>query len=428
MNAPLKHPVVGVAQAPVAALVAAEGKVLSATDRIAIRHASLRAVHDLTGCGLAAWVSRRGDTARLVATSTNGRADRNTPFAQWLERSLKGQFGEAFGGELPGAEEHTPFAHALYHPFPDGSGGVICLSDTPLPPTTAPLLERLTRLAGLAHAAPKRAWRPRRLGLAVTVLGLAALCIPVRLSTLAPAEVVASAPFRISAPFDGVVEDVLVNPYAEVSKDTRLVTLEDTAFANAVEVSAREENLALARARRAERAAFSDPAAKAEVAVARAEAALAATRRSHAKTNLDRSRLAAPVGGIALFESAESLRGRPVATGETLIEIADPNSLELILHVPLDAGEALAAGAEVRLFLDADPSRGVAARVTRANLRAEARPEGGYAFETRAEITGESPALRLGARGVAKIYGERAPLGWWLARKPLGAARQIFGL
>ena len=51
------------------------------------------------------------------------------------------------------------------------------------------------------------------------------------------------------------------------------------------------------------------------------------------------------------------------------------------------------------------------------------------AFEARGDFGEDRPdSVRIGARGVAKIYGEPAPLGWWLVRKPVNALRQMFGL
>ena len=54
-------------------------------------------------------------------------------------------------------------------------------------------------------------------------------------------------------------------------------------------------------------------------------------------------------------------------------------------------------------------------------------PEGGMAFEAHAVLSDDT-LPRIGARGVAKIYGEKAPIAYFLVRRPLTLARQMTGL
>ena len=173
--------------------------------------------------------------------------------------------------------------------------------------------------------------------------------------------------------------------------------------------------------------AFVDAESKRELAVADAEAELAKAHRDYAQERLEKTILRAPRDGLALFSDVSELTGRPVSNGEAILRIAEPSRVLLRLHAPLTHGEALREGARVRMFLDSDPVAPLEAKLTRASYRASSVPEGGMAFEAHANLT-EDDIPRIGARGVAKIYGEKAPLAYFLIRRPLTLARQMTGL
>jgi len=116
-----------------------------------------------------------------------------------------------------------------------------------------------------------------------------------------------------------------------------------------------------------------------------------------------------------------------VSNGEAILRIAEPTRVLLRLHAPLAHGEALREGARVRMVLDTDPVDPLEAELVRASYRATSTPEGGMAFEAHASLT-KDELPRIGARGVAKIYGEKAPIAYFLARRPLTLARQMTGL
>ena len=423
MNAPLVHPLRTESSA-LSSLVAAEGALLAATSRVELRHVAVAEAAKLLSAPLAAWVRRRGRKLLPRAVSAVGKTDRSSLFGQWLERSLRPHATATEPATFQPADNPTPFPHLLFAPH-DTGGLVVLLPEAPTE-TDRLKLARLAKLAGACDRARRSA--PKRGGQKVwpfVTLALgAALCIPVPLSTLAPAEVVGADAVRVTAPFDAVVERVHVEPHAHVEAGTPLVTLEATEYRNTASVAEREERLARARARRSALHAFSDPAAKADIAVAEAEAELARARKDHALADLARTELSAEVAGLAIFAS-EDWRGRPVATGEALLEIADPSRVELRLHVPLSSGEPLEPGAKVRLFLDHDPSEALEGELLRAAFLATPQPDGGMAFEARASVRGTP---RIGARGVAKIYGGTAPLGWWIVRRPVTSLRQTVGL
>ncbi|GGX73095.1 hypothetical protein GCM10011309_23780 [Litorimonas cladophorae] len=425
-------------------LIRLEGEAIAATDALSLQHQAVNKPRDILDCGHIFWVSRKGSAVKILAVTGQEQMERHTPFGQWLKSDLKTRIQK---GELNTASQWQfksgksgdvityPFIHAFFAPFSPNpkSGGLLFAFAAPPPESHVPIMARLGEIYGLVHAARRGAKRarmaPRKRNLFLGTVGALALIglIPIPMTTLAPAEVVADSPFILSAEFDGVIKDILVAPNAQVKAGDALVQLDDVTLRNELILAEKELQLSEVRRKMAGLRAFVDAEAKRELAVANAEADLAKARRDYAQERLDKTILRAPRDGLALFSDVSELTGQPVSNGEAILRIAEPTRVLLRLHAPLAHGEALREGARVRMFLDTDPVTPLEAELVRASYRAVTLPEGGMAFDAHAMLTdGDVP--RIGARGVAKIYGEKAPLGYFLIRRPLTLFRQMTGL
>ena len=147
--------------------------------------------------------------------------------------------------------------------------------------------------------------------------------------------------------------------------------------------------------------------------------------RDYARDLLARAEVRAPRDGIAVFADAERWTGKPVQTGERLMELADPRQAELRIDLSVANAIRLAPEAEVQLFLDSDPLNRHAARLSRSAY--EAQPVAGGQLAYRLDARFDSAPPRIGLRGTAKLYGERAPILLYVLRRPLAALRQTVG-
>ena len=425
-------------------LIRLEGEAIAAKDALSLQHLAVNKPRDMLNCGHIFWVSRTGKNIKILAVTGQEQMERHTPFGQWLKDELKtrlrkGDLNSASQWQFKSRREKDlityPFSHAHYAPFAPNpnAGGLLFTFSEPPAPTATPIMARLGEIYGLVHAARRGVKRarmaPRKRNIfygSIAALGLIGL-IPIPMTTLAPAEVVADRPFILSPEFDGVIKEILVSPNAQVKAGDPLVLLDDVTLRNELILANKELKLAEVRRRMAGLRAFVDAEAKRELAVADAEAELATARRDYAQDRLDKTVLRAPRDGLALFSDVSELTGRPVSNGEAILRIAEPARVLLRLHAPLSHGEALREGARVRMFLDTDPVAPLEAKLVRASYRASTKPEGGMAFDAHAALT-ENDLPRIGARGVAKIYGEKAPIAYFLVRRPLTLARQMTGL
>jgi len=432
---------------PLEVLIAIEGEALEAKDILSLKHIAVNRPRSLLKFGHIIWVGRNGNSIRLEAISSQSQIDKTTPFAQWMtaELALRARNSnldsEAFwqfeNTENEGSLTY-PFSHAFYAPFSPHpkSGGLLFTRETAFKGNETPQIKRLSQIFGVTAAAMGQKKRARmtlkkRNYFYGTLLALGLIsCIPVPMTTLAPAEIVAERPFVITAPMDGVVKEILVPPNTLVNEETALIRLIDTTYKNEYILAEQEQLVADAKLRQASLTSFIDNKAKREIAVAQAEKKMASARQNYARDRLAKTTIKAPKSGLAIYSDPTDWAGRPVSTGETIIKIADPSRVLLRIDVPLAVGESLKNQARVRMFMDSDPLTPIEAELQSASFYAQATPNGQMAYEAYAslDISQSDTPPRIGTRGVAKIYGETAPLGFWLLRRPIIIARQFLGI
>jgi hypothetical protein len=276
---------------------------------------------------------------------------------------------------------------------------------------------------------PHKPWRlrwPRKKILAATAAALLLLLLPIRQSVLAPAEVVPLGGQVVAAPLDGVIAEFLIKPNQAVQTGDVLLRFDATSIKAQADVAERSLNVAEAELKANAQRAFADADSSARIDLFAARVEQKRAERDYARQLLARTEVRAERDGIAVFADAQRWIGKPVQTGERLMEIADP--LQAELRIELAVGDALdfKPGTEVALFLDSDPLHRHTARLQRSAYEAQQTASGQLAYRLDGEFIATPP--RIGLRGTAKLFGERGPLAFYLLRRPLAALRQTVGL
>jgi hypothetical protein len=274
-----------------------------------------------------------------------------------------------------------------------------------------------------------RRWMPSRrtLWIAAAVL-CAALLVPVRQSVLAPAEIISLDSVVVASPVEGVVREVLVRPNEAVTAQQPLVALDDTTLRNRREVLMKSLGSAQAELLATTQKAFENVQSRGDIAPLSGRVEERRAELAFVEEQLQRSTLAAPKAGITVYGDPNDWRGRPVAAGERIMLIADPKRLGILLHVPVADAIAVDPGAKVRLFLHVAPLSPLDGEVIETGYQALLSPDNIASYRVRAKLEGGGTLPRIGLKGTAKLYGSRVPLGYWLLRRPLAAAREWAGV
>jgi multidrug resistance efflux pump len=251
--------------------------------------------------------------------------------------------------------------------------------------------------------------------------------VPVPLTALAPCEIVPLDPETVTAPIEGIIQTIPVERNQKIETGQGLIAFVDTTIRGRLEVAERAVEVAAAKERRLQQAAFDDRNARRDLSIAAAELRLAIAERDAALDQLSRTRVMAGRSGLAVFASRKDWEGRPVSMGERVMQIASPDHVQVRIDMPVKDAPVVRDQARVRVYLDSDPLNPLDARLERATYHATPIAGGGLAFVLYAHL-GESVPPRIGYRGTAQVFGDDVPLIYYVMRRPLTALRQMVGL
>jgi hypothetical protein len=288
----------------------------------------------------------------------------------------------------------------------------------------------LAALKGKPFARPGFVWTARRkhIALAVAVMVFLLMFMPVRLSVLAQAEIVAREPLVVRSPMDGIISSLHVRPNAVVVEGALLLKLDDTELQTRQDVA--EQTLAISRAqyRQAGQAAAFDANAKASLRVLALESEKRQSEVEYVSSLLERSDIEADRGGVVIMPNPDELIGKPVVTGERLMTIADPLDTQLEAWLSVGDDITLLFDAHIEFFPNVAPDKKYSGRLRRMDYRAEPAASGELAYRIRGDFEEGQILPRIGMRGTAKLYGAPVTLGYYLLRRPLATVRRWLGV
>lgn len=440
---------------PLITLLELARRVRSASSQVELSFIAVNDSNDLAPYRQAAlWLKEQG----TVALSGVVQVEANVPYVQWVQRAcanLQGQFAMAHpvtADDLPGETgqdwaEWLP-AHGLWLPLPGTAGGLLLARDTAWLPHEVTLLAEWIDLWSHAWRAlhknrswshrslldwireqwqktPDVAWwkqRRARWALGIVIV----LLFPVRLTVLASGELVPSDPAVIRAPLDGVVASFAVKPNQLVQANQLLFSFDQAGIHSRLEIARQALATAEAEYRQAAQLAVSDDKQKAQLATLTGKIEERRTEADYLQAQLERSSVAAPRGGMVLFDDPSEWIGKPVVTGERIMRIAQPNDIEVEAWLAVGDAIPLEADSAVSMYLNATPLSPVTAKLRYMAHDAVQRPDGSYAYRIRARLDGAT-GHRVGLKGTVKMRGSWVPLSYWMLRRPLATIRQFIG-
>ncbi len=389
-------------------------------------------------------------TCQVEVVSSVAVVDRKSPMVQWIEEVVSSLWDnqslqapchlnvQQCPKHLQADWRRFAFPHVLWCPIIWGNqqvlGGMWLARERPWLEGEIQLIRRFAETVahawnalGKTKTSVKHLTISKRWVWMGVALLFAVMCFPVHVSTLAPVEVVARDPIVVTAPLDGVIAEILVQPNTVVQEGSTLFRYEDTKFRNDYEVAEKNLAVGLMEYRKVTQGAFFDDETGAGMPVQASEVRLKEAERDYAWEVLQQVEVKSTRQGIVLFGDKSDWVGKPVVIGERIMEVADPKEYELKIDLPVEDAIVLHEGADVDVFLDANPLKAIPATLTHASYHAEVLPTNEFAYRVKAEITEQPESIRIGWQGTAKIYGERVSLFFYVFRRPLSVLRQTIG-
>ncbi|MGE5465818.1 MAG: efflux RND transporter periplasmic adaptor subunit [Ignavibacteria bacterium] len=447
-----------VAEAALVALLNLSRRARQASDTSVLAFLAVNDSHALAPYRQAAlWTADAG----VRAASGVVQLEANAPYVHWLDAVCR--HAASGGGARPLGAEELPAqlaaewsawlpAFGLWLPLTDATenssaapwGGLLLARETPWQDAEIALLcewmdvWRHAWQSRIGHAAPpwwrnwrsllrdsgQPWWKQRRVRLGVAVF--AVLLAPVRLTVLAPGELVPANPTVIRAPMEGVVGSFHVKPNQAVKAGQPLFDFDDAPLKSKLEVARQSLTSAEAEYRQAAQLAVSDAKYKGQPALLTGKVEERRAEATYMQGQMERAHVVAPHDGIVLFDDPSEWIGKPVNTGERIMRVAAPDDVEVEAWLALGDAIPLEPGAPVSLYLNASPLSAVSAHIRYVAYESVPRPEGNFAYRVRATLDGKTDQ-RVGLKGTAKLSGRWVPVAYWITRKPLAAVRQLIG-
>ncbi len=395
-------------------------------------------------------LAARGTSYELLCISGLARPTEDSPYLVWLNRAAKWLAAQlpddqprwiardnvAVPAEIAdGWTEWWPsglWCVPLHGRTGERLGLVLFLLEEPPPATLQPLFEGVKQTwahCWSAFLGGKRRWRPGRRAVWVALaIAFACLFIPVRQTVLAPAEIVSRESQIITSPIEGVVERILVRPNQAVQAGTPLFSLDETTLRSRVDVLTRQVAVADAELMAASQRAFNSAQDTSELTLLNATVQQRRAELAAIQAQLKRTLVLSPRAGVAVFSDPDDWLGKPVTTGERVLQVADPAQPAMLIHLAVADAIALERGAKVTLYLTAYPLTALQGEILETSYQAKSDADGVVAYRLLATLDDSSThdsstRARLGLHGTAKLYGERVSLGYYLLRRPLAAFR-----
>lgn len=254
------------------------------------------------------------------------------------------------------------------------------------------------------------------------------LALPVRLSVLAPGQLVPAHPSVIRSPLDGIVDRILVQPNQAVEAGTPLIEFDRISLASRLEVAQQALATAETEYRQFAQQAVTEAKSKGQMAALQGRIEEKRADIAYLDALNQRAALISPRAGIALLDEPSEWVGRPVNTGERIMVIAEEDDAEI--EAWLAPGDLIdfPPQAAVTIYLNTRPLSPLEGQLRYLAHEAQPQAEGGYAYRVRATLAAGETAPRIGLKGTVKLRGPWVPLAYWVLRKPLAVVRGLIGL
>ena len=253
------------------------------------------------------------------------------------------------------------------------------------------------------------------------------MIIPIRITSTAPVEVVPENPKLVTAPFDGVVKNIVVSNNQKIKANDLIVLLEDNDLLNNLNLAKQSLKIAEKDLLRSRQFSFSNNDEKSRLAELMAQVDLKKAELISTEDKLKKSKIYSNQSGVAIIDQKDDWQGKPVAVGEKILTIADPKKVEFLIWLPVKDSLIIRKNSSVKIFLDINPIEPLKGKLLRASYQPSLSPDEILSYRVTSSFEGNK-VPRIGLRGTAKIYGSRVTLFYYLFRKPITFVRQLIGI
>ena len=252
--------------------------------------------------------------------------------------------------------------------------------------------------------------------------------VQVPLRIVGSCEVVGKDPVVMTAPLDGIIEQVVVKPGQYVQEgdllfvyDTRLPEQNYKVAQKQIEVTESELHRAMAMTFQEQEQRLS------EVAILRETLEKDRLGLEKLEKELQMTKVVSPASGVVLLDNPDKWRGNPVQLGEFVLKVSDPTKTKVSVWIPEDDNIVLDSDKNTKIMLNVSPEESFEGNIEYISSYADVNEKGIPGFKAEANWVKAPENAKMGLKGTAVLYGEDVSLFYWIVRRPWTTVRKFFG-
>ena len=264
------------------------------------------------------------------------------------------------------------------------------------------------------------------------VLGIGMLCllflVQVPLRIVAPCEVIPKDPVLVTAPLNGIVSEMNVQPGEEVDPEQTLFTYDKRVPLQDLEVAQKQVQIIESELNSAMTLVYEDAETLAKVNILALRLQKDQIQLKLSEYYASQLEVKAPQQGIVMVDSPEGWRGKPVNIGERILTINNPENTKVRIWIPENDNVELDPELPIKIFLNISPESSLKGKVSYISSYSKINEKGIPSFEAEAEWGDDTQKVKMGLKGSAILYGETVSLFYWIIRRPWASIRNFIGL
>lgn len=253
--------------------------------------------------------------------------------------------------------------------------------------------------------------------------------IHVPLRIVAPCEVVPESPYHITAPLDGIIEQIDVDPGQLVKKGELLFQYDKEVPLEELQVAVKQVHIVQAEIQRAFALSRTDKQARSQLGILQERLAKEKKTLEAARYRASKLDVTSPIAGVAIIQNHDEWGGNPVKVGEKVMMVSDPYDSMVRIWIPENDNVDINPEYDVRVILNIKPDTTYYAHLTYVATFVTMSESNVPSFIAEAKwLEDKNPeGVKLGLKGTAILYGEHVSLFYWVVRKPWTYLRRSLG-
>jgi hypothetical protein len=256
---------------------------------------------------------------------------------------------------------------------------------------------------------------------------LLTLIIQIPLRVVAPCEIVPKNPILVTAPLEGIIENIDVKPGERVKKGDRLFSYDREGPLHELEVEKKQVEILISEIKRASTVGFNDLQARKDLSILTVKLEKEKADLELAQYRASQLYVKAPEGGVVMLDNPDEWRGNPVKIGEKVLAITEPGKSKIKMWLPESDNVTIDPKNNVKIFLNVSPEKSYSASLTYIANESVLSEKHIPSFLAEAEWIRRPDDIRLGLKGTAVLYGEKVSLFYYVIRKPWSYLRTLIG-